>query len=376
MFRKTWAVIRDAYGRWNPPMFFLLFLFPIGLSLGILSLFSAETPSKLAVGIVAEGRGDLQDKILRAIDATPATRLTMRCQSVSECASAMRSGEIYAFLHIPFDLEKKALRKEAPKVTVYTNGQSLLTSKLITSDLRTTIGTLGAVLVKNTVSPPIKSELHIVGNPTGNYERFLGIGFVVAFFHVIAMVFGAYFFSYPIREKMVGTWLSCAGGSAAIAYLGRLLPALLIYGAEMTVLLCVARSGMPALEAVDWAVLVCGIFAMVGTCLAAGAAFAGVIGEMRVALSSAAVSGGPAFAFCGQTFPLFAMPFAIRCWAFVLPITHFMQLQSAFFIGHLGIGRAFHSLEILCAEFLFWSLLAILAFSVRLPKTAAKEALA
>ncbi len=354
-------------------MVILLFIFPVGLSLGILSLFSAESPSHLEIGVVAESGGDLQGKLLRAIDATPTTRIAKRCKSISECAAAMRSGEIYAFLHIPPELEKNALRMETPIITVYTNGQSLLTSKLVTNDLRTVIGTQGALLVKNTVMPPVTTELHIVGNPTGNYERFLGIGLVAAFFHVIAMIFGAYIFAYPIRERRVRKWFDAAENSTVAAFFGRFLPAFLVLGTEMVVLMCIARKGMPALQKIDMAVLVCGIYAMVGTCLAAGATFVGFIGEMRIALSSAAVAGGPAFAFCGQTFPLFAMPLGLRAWAFVLPITHFMQLQSAFFIGHIGISRAFHSLEILCGELLFWTLLAIFTLRIRIPKTIEKE---
>ncbi len=354
-------------------MVILLFIFPVGLSLGILSLFSAESPSHLEIGVVAESGGDLQGKLLRAIDATPTTRIAKRCKSISECAAAMRSGEIYAFLHIPPEIEKNALRMETPIITVYTNGQSLLTSKLVTNDLRAVIGTQGALLVKNTVMPPVTTELHIVGNPTGNYERFLGIGLVAAFFHVIAMIFGAYIFAYPIRERRVRKWFDAAENSTVAAFFGRFLPAFLVLGTEMVVLMCIVRKGMPALQKIDMAVLVCGIYAMVGTCLAAGATFVGFIGEMRIALSSAAVAGGPAFAFCGQTFPLFAMPLGLRAWAFVLPITHFMQLQSAFFIGHIGISRAFHSLEILCGELLFWTLLAIFTLRIRIPKTIEKE---
>ena len=94
---------------------------------------------------------------------------------------------------------------------------------------------------------------------------------------------------------------------------------------------------------------------------------------MRIALSAAAVVGGPAFAFCGQTFPVFAMPLVIRCWTFILPITQMMQLQSAFFFGHLGIVRAFHAFEILAIFFVFWSLVAIFTLGARLPRCVKKE---
>ena len=374
MPQKFFAVVKDAYLQWNPLLHILLFIFPLFLCLGILSLFSEESPSNLPVGVIAEGGGPLQDRLLRAIEATPTVKISKRCQSISECASAMRSGEILAFVDIPVDLEKYALRYETPTVSVYTNGQSLLTSKLITNDLRIAVATVGAVLVKNVVAPPITTEIHLIGNPTGNYERFLGIGLVVALFHVIAMLLGAYIFSYPTREKQTREWFEIAAqNSLFCAFGGRFLPAFFILGTEFCGMLLLARNGMPELGAIQQVLLFGGAFLMVGTCLAAGAAFAGIVGEMRVALSSAAVSGGPAFAFCGQTFPLMAMPFPIRCWAFVLPITHFMQLQSAFFFGQIGTVRARHSFEILAMEFLFWILVAVLAQGFRIRKNLNRE---
>lgn len=339
----------------------------------MLSLFSDESPHDLPIGVVAEGGGALQGKLLRAIEVTKTSKITMRCKDVDECASAMRSGIILAFVQIPADLEKKALRLETPAVTVYTNGQSLLTSKLITNELRVAIATQGALLVKNVIGPPISAELHIVGNPAGNFEYFLGIGLVIALFHVIAMLLGAYLFTYPIREKQACAWFASSGNSVVVAFLGRYLPAVFVLGTELSIMLAVARRGMPSLQFVDLVVLFGGAYLMVAICLSLGATFAGVTGEMRIALSSAAVVGGPAFAFCGQTFPIFAMPVPIRFWTFLLPITHMMQLQSAFFFGHDGISRAFHSFEILCAFFVFWTLVALLLTNFRLCRTVKKE---
>ncbi|MDY5028755.1 ABC transporter permease [Hallerella succinigenes] len=373
MLRNIWAVAWNAYARKDLPMVLLLFVFPIALCTMMVSMFSAEAPYNLPVGIVAEGGGELQGRILRAIETTKAATITVRCKDISECSSAMRSGEILAFVYVPHDLEEKAIRYETPAVTVYTNGQSLLTSKVITNDIRMAVATQGAVLVQNTIQNPIGVEVHIVGNPTGNYEHFLGIGLVIALFHVIAMLFGAYFFAFPIREREVGTWLSAAGNSMVAAYLGRLLPAVFVLGTEMMSVLLLVRMGMPALEPIDRVVLFGGGYLMVATCMALGASFVGIVGEMRVALSAAAVVGGPAFAFCGQTFPVFAMPFVIRCWTFILPITQMMKLQSAFFFGHLGIERAFWSFEVLAVFFVFWSLVAMLTLGIRLPRALRKE---
>ena len=376
MLRNFLAVVKGAYLKRDPLLALLLFVFPLFLCLGILSLLSSETPRNLPVGVVAESGGDLPARLIRAIDATPTAKITQRCKSVSECASAMKRNEIFGFVYIPADLEKHALRYETPAVTVYTNGQSLLTSKLIVNDLRVAIATVGAILVKNSVAPPITTELHLIGNPSGNFERFLGIGLVVALFHVISMIVGAYIFSYPKRERQTKKWfVEEAKNSFVCAFFGRFLPAFFLLGLEFSLMLVLARNEMPALEMIDHVVLFGGAFCMIGVCLSYGAAIAGIVGEMRIALSSAAVTGGPAFAFCGQTFPIFAMPIPMRFFAFLLPITHFMKLQSAFFFGHAGIERAFHSFEILAAEFLFWLALGLLMQRFRIAKNLKQEEL-
>lgn len=74
--------------------------------------------------------------------------------------------------------------------------------------------------------------------------------------------------------------------------------------------------------------------------------------------SAAGVIAGPAFAFAGQTFPLMAMPFAVRCFAFMLPLTHILKVQAAMLLGPIGKAHAWESIEILLGMALFWHLLA------------------
>ena len=78
MPQKFFAVVKDAYLQWNPLLHILLFIFPLFLCLGILSLFSEESPSNLPVGGIAEGGGPLQDRLLRAIEATPTVKISKR----------------------------------------------------------------------------------------------------------------------------------------------------------------------------------------------------------------------------------------------------------------------------------------------------------
>jgi ABC-2 type transport system permease protein len=367
------AVFKDAYLKRNYTLYIVLVFFPVALSFGIERIFSYDKPQHLAVGVVVEENSRLANRILKGIDADPSLYIAKYCKDIADCGSAMRAGEIYGVVILPAELERRALRHDAPAISVYTNAQSMLTSKLITNEMRSVVGTQAAILEPRNLPDPLTAEMHLIGNPTMTYETFLGIGLVAAFFHVCAMIFGAYIFSYPIREKCVTRWMECAKHSTVIAVLGRFIPAVIIYWVEMLIMMGFARRNLPPMESMDYTVFALGCLGMIAVCVAAGGAFVGITGQMQLSTGSAAVAGGPAFAFCGQTFPLFAMPVAVRGFAYLLPITHFMQLQSALLIGHVGIDRALGSLQLLGGANAFWLLLAITTLAWRLKRCVKKE---
>ena len=373
MLSALFAVFKDAYLKRNYTLYIMLIIFPIGLSFGIERLFSYDKPQHLAVGVVIEENSQLASRILKGINADPSLYIAKYCKDIADCGSAMRAGEIYGVVILPAELERRALRHDAPAISVYTNAQSMLTSKLITNEMRTVVGTQAAILEPRNLPDPLTVETHLIGNATATYETFLGIGLVAAFFHVCAMIFGAYIFSYPIREKCVTRWLECAKHSPVIAALGRFIPAVMIYWVEMLIMMGFARRNLPPMESTEYLVFALGCLAMIAVCVAAGGAFVGITGQMQLSTGSAAVAGGPAFAFCGQTFPLFAMPVAVRGFAYLLPITHFMQLQSALLIDHLGMERALGSLQLLGGANAFWLLLAITTLAWQLKKFEKKE---
>ena len=366
-------VFKGTYLKRNAPLWILIFVLPLGGSILMTSLLSRELPRNLAMGVVVEETSQLTGRIIKSIDASPTLRVETYCEDVPTCGSLMRSGDIFGFIMLPAGLEKKAYRAEAPVISVYTNAQSLLTSNLIIKELRTVVGTQGVILEPRNLPDPLRTEIHTVGNPTGSYLYFLAIGLVAAVFHVVAMISSVFVFSYPIREKKVTVWLREAKESPVIAVLGRWLPLVLILWVEMLLMMVFVRGELAPMGNWEFVMLALGSLAMIGTCTAVSIVFVGVTGSMRIATSAAAVVGGPAFAFSGQTFPVLAMPFFVRCFAYVLPITHFLQIQSAMLLGNIGLTSAFHSLQILLGMMIFWLLLGILTMSWQLKKCGEKE---
>ena len=104
---------------------------------------------------------------------------------------------------------------------------------------------------------------------------------------------------------------------------------------------------------------------MVICCVGAGMTFVGVTGVMRIATGVCGVIGGPAFAFAGQTFPVMAMPFAVRCFAFVLPLTHVLRVQSMMLLGDVGMQASWDVIKLMGGMALFWTLFGCFAMGLR-----------
>ena len=55
--------------------------------------------------------------------------------------------------------------------------------------------------------------------------------------------------------------------------------------------------------------------------------------SLRLSLSGTAFITAPAFAYAGQAFPLMAMPPVARAWAQALPLTHYLEVQTTYWLA-------------------------------------------
>jgi ABC-2 type transport system permease protein len=68
------------------------------------------------------------------------------------------------------------------------------------------------------------------------------------------------------------------------------------------------------------------------------------------------------------------MPFAVRCFAFLLPLTHILKVQSMMLLGSVGKAHAWESIVVLLFMALFWHLLASKLLFLRWKVAVEKEA--
>ena len=378
MFVSFFKAVRKIYISHNIVLWLVLLILPVATSSFMVDLFSAEIIQHVPIGIVKQDRSQLSDEIAMALKADPVLEVALECEDRSECEHAVVRGELQAFIVLPYDMERRALRLESPVIPVYSSGQNYLTNTFAVKEIRSVISAIGSNLFTKQMDDPVQVEIKSVGNNSGNYQGFLGLGLVTAIFHLAGILAAVYLFSFPFRDHRVREFLAAAGGSRVILGAATSIPLIAIQWLSMMAVYAYAHKALAPMTFDEFIVVSAGQLAMLLACSGAGAAFVGITGNMRMSSSVAGVIAGPAFAFAGQTFPVMAMPFAVRCFAFLLPLTHILKVQSTMLLGSVGKAHAWESIAILLCMALFWHLLAskllLLRWKVAIEKEADWEA--
>ena len=346
-------------------LWMILAVLPVGVSVFMLEMFSSEIVQHIPIGVVKQDNSQLADRLERALQSSPVLDVKLNCHDMSECEHAVIRGDVQTFVVLPTDLERRALRLEAPVIPVYSSGQNYLTNMFATKEIRAAITDVGTELFTASFEDPIKTEIHSVGNIEGNYQGFLALGLVSAMFHLAAMLVAVYIGSFPLRDKRVREFYQYAERSWLTLGVASFVPAVVILWLEYMGCYAYTHRMLMPMSFEEFVMVSVAQLLMVICCVGAGMAFVGVTGVMRIATGVSGVIGGPAFAFAGQTFPVMAMPFAVRCFAFVLPLTHVLRVQSMMLLGDVGMAESWTIIKLMAGMALFWVLLGSLAMELR-----------
>ena len=365
MFRAFIDTVKKIYFSPNIVLWLVILFLPVGTSIFMVEFFSARIIQHVPIGIVRQDASLLADKLENALRSDPVLDVVQECSDIGECEHAVIRGDLQAFLVIPYNMERRALRLETPVIPVFSSGQNYLTNSFALKEIRAVVTNVGEGLFTAGIDNPVQVELHSVGNLEGNYQGFLGLGLVSAIFHLAAILGAVYVFSFPFRDHTVRWMIGRAGKSRAVLMCATMLPLIVVQWLAFMAVYAYAHSMLTPMTFREFVLVSAGQLAMILACTGAGATFVGITGNMRMATSVAGVIGGPAFAFAGQTFPLMAMPFVVRCFAYLLPLTHLLKVQSAMLVGPAGSAHAWDSIVTLLFMGLFWQLLATRLLYVR-----------
>ncbi len=337
-------------------LWMILSVLPVGVSVFMLEMFSSEIVQHVPIGIVKQDKSQLADRLERALQSSPVLDVKVNCHDMSECEHAVIRGDLQTFVVLPYDLERRALRLESPVIPVYSSGQNYLTNMFATKEIRAVITSIGSDLFTASFEDPVKTEIHSVGNIEGNYQGFLALGLVSAMFHLAAMLVAVYVASFPLRDRRVREFYQYAEHSWLTLGIASFVPMTIILWLEYMGCYAYTHRMLMPMGFDEFVMVSVAQLLMVVCCVGAGMAFVGVTGVMRIATGVSGVIGGPAFAFAGQTYPVMAMPFAVRCFAFVLPLTHVLRVQSMMLLGDVGMAASWEVIKLMAGMALFWVL--------------------
>ncbi|OWV02426.1 hypothetical protein B7994_01745 [Fibrobacter sp. UWR2] len=365
MLNGLLKTIRKIYLSHNIVLWMILVVLPVGVSLFTMGMFSSQIVQHVPIGIVKQDNGQLADRLESKLRSSPVLNIKMICSDMGECEHAVVRGDIQAFLVFPNEMERRALRLEAPVIPVYSSGQNYLTNMFATKEIRSVLAAAGSELFTAQMEDPVKVQIHSVGNLKSNYQGFLVFGLVTAIFHLAAMIVGVYVTSFPLRDHRVTEMIRYAGGSRLTLWVASVFPMNIILWLESLGCYAYCHRILAPLSFEEFVMTAAAQLFMILACSGAGTVFVGVFGVMRMATGAAGIIGSPAFAFAGQTFPVMAMPFAVRCFAFILPLTHVLIIQSTMLLGDVNMATAWNSMKILIGMAVFWNLLGAFLMSMR-----------
>lgn len=337
---REWGRLRGDF--WDIGM---LSWIPVVLCGMLWLIFSAGIARDLPIVVIDNDNSALSRQLTRWLDASPGISVAAKVASSDDALHQLRERQAFGYLLIPNDFEKQLLGGRQATVQWLYNAQFSSHAGALLRDVRTVSTTLSAGIemtarVKKGMSTvqaaqfePIRTTLNSLYNDNISYEAFLTLALMPSMLQIFIVVAVVTSIGRELRDGTVPQWLASANGSWPRAVGAKLLFPLIAYSALALLYLLFFSLAR------DWAVagslpalLLSMLLLVLAYCGLATLLIAATL-SLRLALSGAAFITAPAFAFAGQGFPLMAMPPLARAWAEALPLTHYLQLQTKYWLA-------------------------------------------
>lgn len=367
--RREWDFLTQ--NRWD---FSLMFWMPIVLIFLVWWIFSKGMAVGIPIAVIDNDHSAQSATIIRYIDATPEVAVVKSLHSAAAAQQAIETTDVMAVVEIPENFSTNLLAGKTSRLLLNVNAQYGTHSGMIQKAVQTAVTTFSAgaemqrrvaigedVTLTKTSYAPIQSQSVALFNTANNYQQFLAVTVVPALLHILSMVIGASTVGRELVDKTLGEWYQSLTSpkfasnhasnyalnrpfnpshpvtlghekpklSLIIAGLnGKLIWAMFAYTLWAAVALTLVMQIFPIrLASVAITYLIFLMFMMVSFWL-------GVIVTVgtfsyRQGLSFTGFISAPSFAFSGVTFPFLAMSPAAQRWANALPLTHYLNLQTA-----------------------------------------------
>lgn len=324
----------------NPREVFFCDIMPIVWILIVWGLLGDGIMTKVPIGLVDEDRSSMSREVIRALDSARSLGLESYENSISALA-AMRQGEIYGVVVIPFGYMRDKLSNTGSSVVLYTDENryavggtfeeavsgvmsALNDAQMAEALLKTGTGETGANRILNLVH----TDFYRLSNMGSSFLIFLSSTLIPALISIGATFA---FISAILREiwdKSVLDWKISANGSFSAGLVGKLTPHFVYYCLIFLFYIALFSgqgSFAPAGSILLW--FLCGA-ATLGAFAAMCVLITAFSPTWRLAMVIAVGYVAPELPFSGFSIPLDSMDSGVRFFSDFLPMTWYIRGQS------------------------------------------------
>lgn len=301
-------------------------------------LFSAGLPRQLPVAVVDLDNSQVSRALARQLQANPVTQ-PISYSELSSAEDAMKQGEVYALLVLPYNLKRDLLTAKTPIIDIRYNSQFLLVGKLLSSQLQLSIADglkpLGEMKLLASGVPiesvavnlsPVSSQTTALFNRNTNYVGFLVPPVLIALLQLLAMMVFANSLNRELRWETTKQWYELGLWKVIAAKVLLYTPLVLLHGSFILALIYLYLelpiAGSIAVLLIAQTVMLLAVWLMVLTI------FFALKDSARV-ISFCTAMFAPAFAFMGVTFPVHEMPTVAQWWRVIMPTSHYIETHIA-----------------------------------------------
>lgn len=338
-------------------------LMPLVWCLVVVGIFGSGLMRGIPVALVNEDGGPLAREVVMTLDAVPSLALR-GFESRIDAEASLRRADTYATIVIPKHFTRDSLNGRGATIELTVSKTYYAVSTILELDIKSALASLqaaagtvkmtaarGGTLEANSERLRIQMpEVYFMGNTAFNFSAYLIPTLVPGLLALAAALTFGGLYVREWRDGGIGRLTQTAGGSPSAALFGKLLPWLIFYlllgegwvlgfagilgwGASGSLLIWSAGTALLILASASIALF-----------------FTAFSPTWVIALSAVICFFAPTFPFTGFSYPFDSMTPGAAFFGHLLPLTHYLALQSQCWV--LGSPAA-HSLGTLSILGLF-----------------------
>jgi len=326
--------------RRRPFLLAFITIVPIGLMALLTMIFSAGLATRLPIAVLDLDSSDLSRSIIRMVDATPDTAVSVRVGELAEGRGMILSGKVHGLLMLPRNLERDVFAGRRPEVVFFYNTQTLTIGNLTLRGVNAAVPTAAAgirlslrtaqgqpIEEAQAALSPIPVQTHALFNPTLNYVYFLLAAILPSLLQIVVVTASAYSVGIDVETRHRLRILRRLGGGLWPAMAGKVLPYtivfLMVLGLSDAVLFGILE--LP-LHGRGWLLDIAGLLFIL-SCQFLGVLLALVLKPTASAVSIGTLLTSPAFGFMGIGFPRLGMNAFAYGFGAILPGTWYLTAR-------------------------------------------------